>query len=669
VRRLLLTAALCLCLLPAAEAAPRGSVLLVGGGSEDYNDWSDRPYRWLVEHAPNRRIAILHYATTSSWLLAYFKWLGASSDTTFAIPSAAAANDSACYRAILACDGIFLRGGDQLQYVNLWRGTLAEKAIREVYERGGVVGGTSAGMAVLSELIYDARTTSVNPRTALRNPLGSGITFAEGFLGFVPGILGDTHFYERGRLGRLLAMLAVYNAQTGRSITGVGVDYNTALAIDSTGTGEVMGAGTVTVLRWKPQTRYALEPGRGLSISAMGFDQLTEGFRIALPSGPITPPPDALPFAAKAFGVPPAAAVMDGGNNETDWNASSGGITMLAARLRAGDTVGVVTSPVWGSAAQSAATLLSQKNLHARQIWINNARLDLAAAALASCKGVVFVQNSPDSIGAYFHAASSAGRALRALWGSGIPVSFLGNDSKAVADTLVAGTESHAYAAYYGQMRLRPGLGLHPSITVVPRLYESADSIDNRASGLFWAMGHGRSSYGILIDNGSSVSLEGTMASVAGLTPAMVVDAREVSLTAFPTWRDPGKPNPRQNAALIGGMIHVVRDGESITLGDGPPNGVPGQGLGLPRGFELEQNYPNPFNPSTTIRYTVPGESFVSISLYDLSGRLVASLVRGRHSAGSYSIKIDASGLTSGVYVYAMRAGEFRQSKKCLLLQ
>jgi hypothetical protein len=116
-------------------------------------------------------------------------------------------------------------------------------------------------------------------------------------------------------------------------------------------------------------------------------------------------------------------------------------------------------------------------------------------------------------------------------------------------------------------------------------------------------------------------------------------------------------------------MIHVVRDGESITLGDGPPNGVPGQGLGLPRGFELEQNYPNPFNPSTTIRYTVPGESFVSISLYDLSGRLVASLVRGRHSAGSYSIKFDASGLTSGVYVYAMRAGEFRQSKKCLLLQ
>ncbi len=121
---LLLVSFLVFASLPRALA--QGSVLLLGGGSEDYNDWSDKPYRWLVEQAPNRRIAILHYSTTSSWLVSYFKWLGAASDTSFAIGSTASANDSSNYRAILACDGVFLRGGDQWQYISKWKGTLVE---------------------------------------------------------------------------------------------------------------------------------------------------------------------------------------------------------------------------------------------------------------------------------------------------------------------------------------------------------------------------------------------------------------------------------------------------------------------------------------------------------------------------------------------------------------
>ncbi len=134
-------ALLTMLVLLARVASGQGSVLLVGGGSEDYGDWSDRPYRWLVEQAPGGKILILHYATTSSFLPAYFQSLGAVSASNLVVASPEAADDSANYRAILDADGLFLRGGDQWEYVRLWKGTLVQKAIKELFLRGGAGGG------------------------------------------------------------------------------------------------------------------------------------------------------------------------------------------------------------------------------------------------------------------------------------------------------------------------------------------------------------------------------------------------------------------------------------------------------------------------------------------------------------------------------------------------
>ncbi|MCC6397400.1 MAG: cyanophycinase, partial [Bacteroidetes bacterium] len=400
----LLTVAALLTCFPAGNVATCGSVLLVGGGSEDYNDWSDQPYRWFVEHAPNRRIAILHYSTTSAWLLDYFIWLGAASDTTFAIPSQSAANDSSCYRAILACDGVFLRGGDQWQYVSRWKGTLAEKAIKDVYLRGGVVGGTSAGLAVLTEIIFDARATSVEPRAALRNPMDAGMTFTDDFLGLVPGVLGDTHFHERGRLGRLIAMLAVYKQQTGRSITGIGVEYGTALAIDSVGTGEVMGSGTVTVLRWIPGTQARLEAGTPLSVSGMGFDQLTDGFRVALSTGLITPGSGAVPYSPAKYDGPAGTVILDGSNVPTHWSGPAGGLTRLVESVAPGDTVGIICSPEWTSLSQSVESQLAQRYVVPEQFLVDEGRKDdvSLASSLGRCRGIVFTSNRPESAASYF---------------------------------------------------------------------------------------------------------------------------------------------------------------------------------------------------------------------------------------------------------------------------
>ncbi|MBN2000480.1 T9SS type A sorting domain-containing protein [candidate division KSB1 bacterium] len=94
----------------------------------------------------------------------------------------------------------------------------------------------------------------------------------------------------------------------------------------------------------------------------------------------------------------------------------------------------------------------------------------------------------------------------------------------------------------------------------------------------------------------------------------------------------------------------------------------------LPDRFDLLQNWPNPFNPSTQIGYAVPKAEFVTIRVYDLSGKLVRTLVNERKSAGNHRTVWDRTDdrgqiVPSGIYFYRMRAGKFEATKKMTLLK
>ena len=89
----------------------------------------------------------------------------------------------------------------------------------------------------------------------------------------------------------------------------------------------------------------------------------------------------------------------------------------------------------------------------------------------------------------------------------------------------------------------------------------------------------------------------------------------------------------------------------------------------IPDGFALQQNYPNPFNPSTTIRYSISTSEFVTLKVFDVIGNEVATLVNEEKPAGSYEVKFDAAGLSSGLYFYKLKTGSFIETKKMLLLK
>ncbi|MCB0722147.1 MAG: T9SS type A sorting domain-containing protein [Ignavibacteriae bacterium] len=89
----------------------------------------------------------------------------------------------------------------------------------------------------------------------------------------------------------------------------------------------------------------------------------------------------------------------------------------------------------------------------------------------------------------------------------------------------------------------------------------------------------------------------------------------------------------------------------------------------IPDQFALQQNYPNPFNPSTSIAYSIPQQSFVTLKVYDMLGREVASLVNELKQAGNYNVQLNASDLSSGVYYYRIKAGDFVETRRMVLMK
>ncbi|MEJ2051900.1 MAG: T9SS type A sorting domain-containing protein, partial [Calditrichota bacterium] len=106
--------------------------------------------------------------------------------------------------------------------------------------------------------------------------------------------------------------------------------------------------------------------------------------------------------------------------------------------------------------------------------------------------------------------------------------------------------------------------------------------------------------------------------------------------------------------------------GESLDKGKG--DYIEGEKI-LPGKFALYENYPNPFNPTTTIKYDLPEDVNVTVTIYNNNGQKVKELVNGFKTAGSYTVTFDGKSLASGMYFYKIEAGEFSKVKRMLLVK
>jgi hypothetical protein len=119
----------------------------------------------------------------------------------------------------------------------------------------------------------------------------------------------------------------------------------------------------------------------------------------------------------------------------------------------------------------------------------------------------------------------------------------------------------------------------------------------------------------------------------------------------------------------VDGEYIYVCDRSSVMILSFNTTGIDDDDPAIPAAYHLAQNYPNPFNAQTTISYDLPFSSVVRIDIYDILGRKIETLMNSYNLAGSYDIPWKADDLPSGVYLYKIQAGEYFQTRKCVLLK
>jgi cyanophycinase len=201
---------------------------------------------------------------------------------TMLLDTVAKANSDYADWVLRNAELIFIAGGDQSAYVNAWKGTRTEDAIHAAYARGAVIGGTSAGLAVQGEFVYDPDgVTAATGAEAIANPYAGSLLFTGDFLNFplLNDVITDTHFSQRDRMGRLFAFMARLRQDNNTArILGIGVSENTAIFLDRAGRGVVDGSGAAYVIEERTDTqRTQVLSGQPLVYRNLQRTKLTAG--------------------------------------------------------------------------------------------------------------------------------------------------------------------------------------------------------------------------------------------------------------------------------------------------------------------------------------------------------------------------------------------------------
>ncbi len=231
-------------------------IVLMGGGTD-----VDAAFQWMCQRSRNGNFLVIRATGTDAYN-PYIQQLcpKENSVATLIIPNSVAASDPFVIGAIQHAEALWIAGGDQSDYINDWQGTPVQSALNGLIAQDVPIGGTSAGMNVLSQFIYTALASQgVTSTQALANPYSKCITLGENFVNIavLQGLIDDPHFVTRDRMGRDLAFLChIYNNGWSSLPRDIAIDEQTALLLDGKGSGTVIGNSTVYFLQASgaPQT-------------------------------------------------------------------------------------------------------------------------------------------------------------------------------------------------------------------------------------------------------------------------------------------------------------------------------------------------------------------------------------------------------------------------------
>lgn len=221
---------------------PLGGVCLMGGATEN-----DEAMKWFLQRANGGDVLVLRASGSNGYNNYFHSELGVTINRveTIRFDNATAAYVPYIHQRIQEAEAIWFAGGDQWNYVNYWRDTPVATLVNEaIQQRGIVIGGTSAGMAILGGAYFTAQVSSVTSAQALANPYHPGVTVStQPFLEvpYMEHVVTDTHYDNPDRRGRHTVFMARTLADHGWDVKGIASEEYVAVCVDTDGIARVYG--------------------------------------------------------------------------------------------------------------------------------------------------------------------------------------------------------------------------------------------------------------------------------------------------------------------------------------------------------------------------------------------------------------------------------------------
>lgn len=251
-------------------------LVLMGGGTD-----VDAAFQWMCQRAGGGDFLVIRTSGSDGYNT-YIQQLCPQMDSveSIVITSVAGANSSYVSSRILNAEALWIAGGDQSTYMNLWRGTAVATGVNHLLNtKLAPVGGTSAGLAVLSQFIYTGAAGSVTSSQALANPFHQYVTLDRDLFQSALGAnkLYDSHFVARDRMGRLVVFLArIVNNGWASQPRAIGVDERTAILVLPNGAATMAGTGVAYFLQ-APGAAQVISPGTPLTYFNVGVYKVPQG--------------------------------------------------------------------------------------------------------------------------------------------------------------------------------------------------------------------------------------------------------------------------------------------------------------------------------------------------------------------------------------------------------
>ena len=648
----------------------QGKLMLVGGGSETEGGWSDTPYGWAVENSINKKVAVISYSVEDDFIPNYFISLGALVASNIKIDSRAVADLQQTYDQLMQYDVFFFKGGDQSIYYTYFKGTKTQQAIHDKFQSGGVIAGTSAGMAILSGVIFTAESGSVYPDESLRNFRQNKIKLKDDFLSIFPTYLFDSHFTERGRIGRLLPFMARWFIDRGELLTGIGVDDRTSLCIGSDKVASVFGTGSVSIYETNNMAfgDYLSKP----LADSVHVVQLLHGHSYDLAN----------------------RAIVAGPNDELITNEETGNYTVIVSGSEGistntsflnylinntgnpQDTIVVVTAPGGASTfIQKLSSLgifywLVETNISAN----DDSQFELRNSIRRSRK-VLFVENDDNKLFDFLEEGGT-GQLLRThIVRNNMVTAFVGEDSRYAGKEFTTNHQSDQYAAYYGRLKFKKGLGLLQSSIIMSNTYDASttDFYENTTAGVTYAMMADTARFGIYLNRNSyavCAPIDGRIFWKASGDLSTLIIVNQGTTYSFAEQQVNSSGQSRQYVGFSSAHYALLNGNELLFAGTSQPSvdetykfETTIVGLGADFSNNTFNLFPNP-SPSGIFHVEMEESQKISFRVIDEWGRIIT-----RSGGNSSQITNDLSEYPDGLYFLIFYMKNYTFQRKIMKLR